>query len=116
LELLPKSDRGILVMMELLSTLTVYPAIDGAVVLVNDAGAVKIFGCQSSRKKPMVLANGGSIAGSITTVVSTGGGGGLGLPPLDFLQATKKLIAIIITALRFNNSLFIIIKTPDFIY
>ena len=67
--------------MELLSIVTVLLVVAGTVPL-TEAGVVNVFGCQSSRKKPIVLAIGGSIAGAITTVVSTGVGDGM---PLLFL-------------------------------
>ena len=81
LALLPNNERGIFVMILLLSIVTVLPAPEGMLVLIKVAGATKFLGCQSFRKKPIVFANGGSIAGAITTVVSTGIGS---VPPLPF--------------------------------
>ena len=61
----------------------------GMAVSVND-GAVKVFGCQSSIKKPIVPATGGSTGGTITTVSTPGGGGGgAGSSFVPFLQLSR---------------------------
>ena len=69
-ELFPKIERGTFVIIELASIVTVVVAEAGAVVSMN-AGTANVFPCQSARKKSMVLATGGSIAGLILVVVST---------------------------------------------
>jgi hypothetical protein len=64
------------------STVTVTPADAGTEELVKVVGTVKFLGCQSSIKKPMVLASAGSTCG-FTVVVSPVGGGA---DPPFFLQ------------------------------
>jgi hypothetical protein len=88
LALLPAIDRGIFVITSLLSTVTenIAPVCNGTEV--NDVGIVKFFGSQSSIKKPIVDANCGSTCGAIV-VVSTGLGGGEGVPFL--LHANNKM-------------------------
>ena len=85
-------------MTALASMVMVDDADTGIAVSVND-GAVKVFACQSSKKKPMVPATGGSTGGTITTVsTGGGGGGGVGSSFVLFLQlnrpATKNNIRI----------------------
>ena len=92
LELLPKMDLGIFVMIELGLTVITEVADAEREVSVND-GAVKDFGCQSSKKNPIVFARGGSMAGCITTVVSPGEGGSVSTAP--FLQLVIVMIALI---------------------
>jgi hypothetical protein len=82
-------------MMEVASIVTLVFAAVGMLPPIK-AGAVKVRGCQSSKKKPIVGATGGSTPGTI--VVSpgnTGGGGGDGSSTLLFLQDAKKHIAVI---------------------
>ena len=85
-------DRGILVMTEPASIVTVADVLKGLLPPVY-WGAVKVFGCQSSIKKPIVEARGGSIAGTTTTVSSSGPGGtGAGLLSSVFLHAATHAV------------------------
>ena len=99
-------------MILLLSIVTVLSADAGTAGLSNEDGTEKVFGCQSSIKKPIVLASDGSTAGAMITVVSTtggGGGGGVGVLVFDFLQACKKInIVAAINTQAPNFSCFII--------
>jgi hypothetical protein len=74
-----------------------------------DDGGVNVFGCQSSKKNPIVPASGGSIAGAITTVVSTVGG--VPPPPSDLLQPPNADTMLIpIAQLRKNNFIYRLFK------
>lgn len=83
------------------SIFTVTDVDEGIVVSVNE-GIVKFFGCQSSMKKPMVVAVGGSVGsgseGGIMGKESTGGAGGGAAFPGFFLQEkiiVKKAISAV---------------------
>jgi hypothetical protein len=71
------------------SILTVTVVEEGIAVSVNE-GIVNIFGCQSSRKNPMVLAVAGSTGfgstGGVTGIESWGGVGGAGSPGFFFQE------------------------------
>jgi hypothetical protein len=79
-------ELGTLVSTILLSMLTVTPAVPGTVVLVTEVTPPKVFGCQPSRKKPMVLATEGSTCGLITGGSGVGSGSGTTIPPPLFLS------------------------------
>ena len=89
----PNSDRGILVIISEASIVTVVAADAGTDVLTT-AGFTNVFGCQSSKKNPIVLAIAGSTPGII--VVSPGGitGGSGGGSALLFLQLIRRLNAM----------------------
>src|SRR5690606_3616646 len=81
--------RGTLVIIALASMVMVAVAFAGTGASAK-AGAVKVFGCQSSRKNPMVGATAGSTGGFITNVSPAGGGEtGGGSLCVDFLHARK---------------------------
>src|SRR5690349_15545444 len=96
-------ERGTLVMTLLRSTVTTTFEDAGGVTALNDEGTVKSFGCQSSIKKPIVEAKGGSTCGFTTTAVSTGFGSGPGL--FFFLHEEKP--GITVTAATRNTKTFI---------
>ena len=85
LTLLPNNDLGTFVMIDDASTVIMDVAVEGTVSSLK-AGGVKVLGIQSSMKKPIVLATGGSTDGLIVVV---SGGGLVVLFVASFLQAKR---------------------------
>lgn len=104
-------DLGIFVITLLRSTVTVTPDAGGTEPVLYDAGFVKFLASQSSRKKPMVLANAGSTCG-FTVVVSSVTGGLLLSPGDDFLHeiAIKTIIAVSDTNIFFISTNQLLLK------
>jgi hypothetical protein len=93
LALFPNIERGILVITAEGSIVTgKAPAAETAVSL--NAGGVKVTGCQSSIKNPIVLATGGSTGGTIVSPPEDGPGGAAFLLQLKKAITTTKAMII----------------------